>query len=60
LSLCRNVEFILSGLAHLILILIRDQCRVELAFGSGQTPPGFGRPNKPDALRCIGRFAGPV
>src|SRR5215203_2365612 len=57
LSLCRNVEFILSDFAHLILVLIREQRRVELAFGSGQTPPGFGRP---DALHCIGRFTGPV
>ena len=60
LSLCRNVEFILSDLAHLILVLIPEQRRVELAFGSGQTPPGLGRPDKPDALQGIGRFTGPV
>jgi len=60
LSLCKNVEFILSGLAHLRLVLIHEQRPVELVFDSGQTPPGFGRPDKPDALRCIRRFAGPV
>jgi hypothetical protein len=60
LSLCRNVGFILSGLALLILVLIHDQGRVKLAFDSGQTPPRFGGPDKPDALRCIGRFASPV
>ena len=60
LSSCRTVEFMLSGLAHLILVLIREQRRVELAFGRGQTPPGFGRPNKSHALRCIGRLTGPV
>src|SRR5215203_2571506 len=60
LSSCRNVEFMLSGLAQHRLLLIHEQPRVKLAFGCGQTPPRLCRPETPHALRCIGRLTGPV